>query len=146
MTVMHTHHLIPKYKGGTDDPENLVQVTVEQHAELHFAAYLTDGRMEDWLAYNGLAGIIGHEECVSIAQSMAVSKANSERVCRPETREKHAANARRRSKPVLCHQTGEVYYSYPEAARQLGLGEECVRRVVRGQRNHTGGYTFEEVS
>ena len=146
MTLMHTHHRIPKYKGGTDDPENLVQVTVEQHAELHLAAYLTDGRMEDWLAYNGLAGIIGHEECVSVAQSMAVSKANRERVWTDEGKAKLAAASRKRSRSVLCHQNDVVYLGYAEAARQLNLDAESVRCVLTGKFKQTGGYTFEVLS
>jgi hypothetical protein len=28
----HKHHIIPKYMGGPDTPENLVEVTVTQHA------------------------------------------------------------------------------------------------------------------
>ena len=35
----HKHHIIPKYMGGTDDPENLVEVTVTQHAMFHFCNY-----------------------------------------------------------------------------------------------------------
>ena len=28
--LTHKHHIIPKYMGGTDEPENLVEVTVTQ--------------------------------------------------------------------------------------------------------------------
>ena len=40
--------------GGTDDPSNLVEVTVDQHAELHFALYLEHGKLEDYLAAKSL--------------------------------------------------------------------------------------------
>ena len=43
--------------GGTDEPSNLVEVSVEEHAELHFDRYLTYGRWEDWMAAVGLAGL-----------------------------------------------------------------------------------------
>jgi len=66
--MKHIHHILPKYMGGTDDPENLIEVTVEQHAELHFAAYLKHGRWQDWYAAMGLAGIIGKEEIVKAQQ------------------------------------------------------------------------------
>lgn len=66
--MKHIHHIIPKYMGGTDDPTNLIEVTVEEHAELHFASYLKYGRWQDWVAANGLAGIIGHEEAVRLKQ------------------------------------------------------------------------------
>ena len=60
--IMHLHHRIPKHAGGTDEPENLVEVTAEQHAELHFALYLEYGRWEDYRAARGLAGLQGWED------------------------------------------------------------------------------------
>ena len=48
--------------GGTDEPENLVEVSVEEHAELHLALYLEYGRKEDYWAFMGLAKYIGKEE------------------------------------------------------------------------------------
>lgn len=60
--IRHKHHIIPKHAGGTDDATNLVDVSVEEHAELHFALYLTYGRWQDYRAALGLAGIIGKEE------------------------------------------------------------------------------------
>jgi hypothetical protein len=35
----HKHHIIPRYMGGPDTPENLVEVTVTQHAMFHFCNY-----------------------------------------------------------------------------------------------------------
>tara|TARA_Y100000817_G_C16535792_1_gene402168 strand:+ start:79 stop:573 length:495 start_codon:yes stop_codon:yes gene_type:complete len=67
--MTHIHHIIPKYMGGTDDPENLYECSVEEHAELHFAAYLEQGRWQDYYAAMGLAGIIGKEEIVRAAQA-----------------------------------------------------------------------------
>lgn len=42
--------------GGTDDPSNLVEVTREQHTELHFALYLEHNKIQDWVAFNMLSG------------------------------------------------------------------------------------------
>ena len=33
--IKHKHHIIPKHMGGTDDPSNLIELTVEEHAEAH---------------------------------------------------------------------------------------------------------------
>jgi len=41
--------------GGTDDPTNLVMLTVEEHAEAHRLLYLEHGKIEDYLAWQGLA-------------------------------------------------------------------------------------------
>ena len=45
--------------GGTDDPSNLVMVTEEEHAELHFALYLEHGDWRDYRAAMGLAKLGG---------------------------------------------------------------------------------------
>lgn len=51
--------------GGSDEPDNLVELTVEEHAEAHRVLYETYGRDEDRRAWQGLAGIIGKEEIVA---------------------------------------------------------------------------------
>jgi len=60
--MKHKHHIIPKHMGGTDEPSNLVELTVEEHAEAHRVLFEQYGRKEDDLAWKGLAGIIGKEE------------------------------------------------------------------------------------
>lgn len=48
--------------GGTDDPSNLIEVSVEEHAELHFALYLEHGRWQDWVASQALSGQATHQD------------------------------------------------------------------------------------
>lgn len=55
-SMKHRHHIIPRHAGGTDEPSNFVEVTVEEHAELHLARYLELGEVGDWLAYLALSG------------------------------------------------------------------------------------------
>lgn len=31
----HRHHIIPKHAGRTDDNSNLIELTIEEHAEEH---------------------------------------------------------------------------------------------------------------
>ena len=33
--MKHKHHIIPRHMGGTDDPSNLIELTIEEHAEAH---------------------------------------------------------------------------------------------------------------
>ena len=68
MVTYHLHHIVPRHAGGTNDPENLIRVTVEQHAELHFARYLQYGEMGDWLAAYSLSGQITHAEATAEAR------------------------------------------------------------------------------
>lgn len=143
----HKHHKVPKHRGGTDDPSNIVEVSVEQHAELHLAEYLTYGLVEDWLAYRGLSGIITHEEAVSEAQSNAVSKANKTRVWTDEGRSKLAAACVKRAIPVYCPELDRTWEGgYMEASRELGIQAECIRMVCKGKRKTAGKLTFRQVT
>lgn len=60
--MKHKHHIIPKHAGGTDDPENLVELTIEEHAEAHRLLWEEHGRWQDRVAWLSLSGMIGHEE------------------------------------------------------------------------------------
>ena len=33
MTIYHNHHIIPKRIGGTNDPSNLIRLSIQEHAE-----------------------------------------------------------------------------------------------------------------
>ena len=50
--------------GGTDDPSNLVELTIEEHAEAHRKLYEEHGMEEDKIAWMGLSGQIGKEEII----------------------------------------------------------------------------------
>lgn len=68
MTVYHQHHIVPRHAGGTDEPSNLIKVTIEEHAELHFARYLEYGELGDWLAAFALSGQISNAEATAEAR------------------------------------------------------------------------------
>ena len=69
---MHKHHVIPKHAGGTDDPSNIVLLTVEEHASAHKKLYEKYGRWQDKCAWLSLSNQIGKEEI----QKMIASEAN----------------------------------------------------------------------
>ena len=54
--IYHNHHIIPRHAGGTDDPSNIVRLTVEEHAEAHRILYEKHGRIEDKIAWKCLSG------------------------------------------------------------------------------------------
>ena len=48
--------------GGSDDPSNLIELTVEEHAEAHRILFEKYGRWEDELAWKGLTEQISKDE------------------------------------------------------------------------------------
>ena len=54
--MKHKHHIIPKHMGGDDSPENLIELTVEEHSLAHLKLYEQFGKIEDLCAYYMLSG------------------------------------------------------------------------------------------
>lgn len=61
-TLYHKHHIIPRHMGGTDDPSNIVELTIAEHAEAHRKLYEQYGSKFDYIAYMALSNQIGKEE------------------------------------------------------------------------------------
>lgn len=90
--MKHKHHIIPRYEGGSDDAENIVELSVTQHAMWHFAEWQRKKRWEDKLAWRGLAGFYGKEEIIHEIQRAPKSEAMKKRLSeaakgRPRTKE-----------------------------------------------------------
>jgi hypothetical protein len=72
MTIYyHIHHIVPKHMGGTDDPSNLIKLTVEQHAEAHKKLWEEHGKWQDYIAYKVLCSEINQEEAKNILRKEA---------------------------------------------------------------------------
>jgi hypothetical protein len=67
--VKHKHHIVPKHMGGSDEPLNIVELTVEEHAEAHRKLYEEFGYLQDKLAWQGLLGLISTADIVHTLQS-----------------------------------------------------------------------------
>ena len=58
----HKHHIIPRHAGGTDHESNLIELSIEEHAEAHRILYETHGRWQDRVAWLSLSGIMNDKE------------------------------------------------------------------------------------
>ena len=87
MTIYHKHHIIPRHMGGTDDPDNLIELTVEEHAEAHRKLYEEHGRWQDKLAWKALSGQVSSAEISQIARKEAMKERWTEEA-REEQRQK----------------------------------------------------------
>jgi hypothetical protein len=61
--------------GGSNDPENLIELTIEEHADAHRILFEKYGKIEDLWAWKGLSGQIGKEELLR-----EISKNNGKKV------------------------------------------------------------------
>ena len=54
--MKHKHHIIPRHMGGSDELSNLVELTVEEHADAHRLLYEQYGKLQDKIAWLMLSG------------------------------------------------------------------------------------------
>ncbi len=62
--MKHRHHIIPKHAGGTDEKENIILLTVEEHANAHLLLYQTHHCHEDYVAWKALSGQFKKKELI----------------------------------------------------------------------------------
>jgi carbamoylphosphate synthase small subunit len=86
--MTHKHHVTPKYRGGTDESSNLIEVSVTQHAMFHFCNWVLWGDKRDWLAWKGLIGEIPKQELVRELRKLGGSKGGIKTGQKPETKER----------------------------------------------------------
>lgn len=55
---MHRHHILPKYRGGSNDPTNIIRVSIRQHAMWHFCNWRLWEDERDYCAWKGLTGAL----------------------------------------------------------------------------------------
>jgi len=118
------HHIKPRYIGGTDEPENLIELTYKEHATAHFLLWLQYHDERDWLAWRGCEGLIGkeqiHKEICSIAgkKSYAEGKGIHDKTKKSEWARMGAAAAYAKHKEKIDAQLREN----ARRGAELGLG------------------------
>lgn len=64
MSIYHKHHIIPRHMGGSDDPSNLIELTIEEHADAHLRLWEEHGNQYDMIAYRSLSKVVDRKEIV----------------------------------------------------------------------------------
>ena len=66
---LQKHRIIPGHMGGNYDANNVILLTISEHAEAHRLLYEQYGFWQDKLAWLGLSGQIGKEEIIRLKKS-----------------------------------------------------------------------------
>jgi hypothetical protein len=135
--IKHKHHIIPRHMGGTDDPSNLIELTIEEHAEAHRLLYEQYGKIEDRLAWMGLTGQIGKDEIlIQIAKSRKGEKRSKE-FCENQsrTRKGHIVTEETKRKISKANKGRKLTNEHIAKTRRSGIPQtDYQKKVVREMR------------
>ncbi len=101
--MKHKHHIIPRHAGGTDDPSNLIELSIEDHAEAHKVLYEEYGRWQDKLAWKALSGWLGKEEIIKEKISNKGERNGMYGKVSPMRGKKHTAEAKKKMSEAADH-------------------------------------------
>jgi len=111
--------------GGTDDPSNMIELSVAEHAEAHRVLYETHGLEEDLIAWRGLSGIVTREVIVREAQSLGGKKgiANGNPWAGKRTKTNFAENKELQVKASDASKTPEAIEKRKETFKKNGSAQ-----------------------
>lgn len=141
----HTHHIVPRHMGGDDSPDNLVELSVEDHAQAHRILYETHGLKADLMAWLMLSGKTTEGELVRIELAKEGHKKFRESGVAYKNAQKKTADALRGRKLSVQHAESigkglKLYYTdNPEAIerqRQIFLTHIEQHRVRMQDAQH----------
>ena len=109
--MIHKHHIIPKHAGGLDNESNLIELTVEEHAEAHRVLFDQYGQWQDKCAWLGLSGQISRTEI-----DMMVSEETKRKMSIAKSGENHPMYGKKTSdevkKKISDSTSGKNHYRY----------------------------------
>lgn len=140
---IHKHHIIPRHMGGSDLPENIAIITVEEHAQAHKKLFEDHGKYEDYIAWKALSGQITMTEAKKMAQTMGQHRGGevTKKIIQQKVAEgtfilqTEEIREKNRQKQLLKHNEGIHNFS--------GLNE---KRIKEGSHNLLGSVTCRNKS
>ena len=108
--MKHKHHIIPRYMGGSDSRDNLVELTITQHAMFHYCNYQLWNNEEDRIAWKALSGQITIDEAKK--QSMILGARKGLKIAVEASKAPEARKKQKESFKRISHQSGEKNSMY----------------------------------
>ncbi len=124
----HLHHIVPKHMGGTNEISNLIELTIEEHAQAHKKLWEKYGYVQDKIAWLALSGQIGREEARLLAINAYYNKPGVR-----ETRRQRKLNSGRGW--IITHNECVIEVLNLQAfCRNNKLNPDLMRRQASGER------------
>jgi len=127
----HKHHIIPRYKGGSDAPENLVLLHPIDHAIAHLVRFKIYGNPADGWAYNRIINSLKDE---LIPNRKGIPKPYMRKPKSEETKAKMSAAAKGKKKsPEAVEKVRKALtgrQATPQQLACLALGRERPKDYV----------------
>lgn len=128
-----THHIVPKYEGGTDDPNNLVKLPRKLHQEVHYRRWLVYKNLSDLYAFQLLGGNLSDDElnkiyddqvnrCKRDSKKLTEARLSSENWRRAHQSEEYKQKKREQS--LLLNQLGKI--NSPESSLLISKVKQSV--------------------
>jgi len=128
-----THHIVPKYEGGTDDPNNLVKLPRKLHQEVHYRRWLVYKNLSDLYAFQLLGGNLSDDELDKIYNDQVnrcrrdSKKLTEARLSSENWRQAHQSEEykqKKREQSLLLNQLGKI--NSPESSLLISKVKQSV--------------------
>ena len=148
MIIYHTHHILPKHMGGTDEPSNLIKLTVEQHAEAHKILWEQHGHWQDYAAWLGLSKQLTSLETIRYVQRMAMLGKPAWNKGIPNTEKQKKLISDKNSKNwEIVYPDGKIIQikNMDKFCKDNNLFKSNMYKVAYGKQSHHRGFTCKEI-
>lgn len=142
-------HIILKENLSQQEASQLEQVFIKQYNSTNdnFGYNMTTGGETHYRFTDEVKEKLREQKLGSNNPQWGVKKTEEEKENLRKIGIKASKEGRNHAKPVKCVETGKIYFSCKEAARQTGTGNESqcthIADVCNKKRNKCNGYTWE---
>lgn len=111
--------------GGTNNPDNLIELTVAEHAAAHKLLFEQHGKKQDFIAWKTLEGRISREEAIRLLHSGPQTKEHRSNISKAlKGKPKSEEHRKALRKPKIWTEDGKRRLSEASSSRKNMLGKK----------------------